>query len=76
LQRPGRGARDPLGRVLGVAAVGPLHQQAAQVPFAAPLGFFAPHEGRDVGTKGGKGRCHPVKLTLIHRCSFLTGESI
>jgi hypothetical protein len=76
LQGAGGGARDHLGHVLGVASVGLLHQQAAHVLLAAPLGFFAAKERRELRMKGGKRGRHPVKLSLIHRSSLLSGESI
>ena len=76
LQRPRRGAGNRLGHVLGVAAVGLLHQQAAQVLLAAPLGLRAAKEGGELRMKGGKRRCHPLKLCRIHRSSLLQGELI
>ena len=76
MQGARRGARDRLGDVFGVAAIGLLHQQAPHVLLAAALRLFASKEGSKIGMKGGKGGRHPVKRGLIHSSSLLIGEFI
>ena len=67
MQGPRRGAVDHLGNVLGVAAIGLLHEQPAQLLVTAFLGFPPPEEAGKPCMKAGKGRRHLTELRSIHR---------
>jgi hypothetical protein len=74
LEGTGSSARHGFSKVLGVAAVSMLEQQAAQVLLAASLSFGTAKGGGEVLMKGGKVFRHALKRCRIHLASSQTLE--
>jgi len=66
LQRARCGAVDRLGHILGIAPVGVLHQQAAQILRAARPRLLPPEERREMCLEGREGGGDIGKRGGIH----------
>lgn len=76
LQAARRGTRNALSQVFGVAAVGLLDQQPAQVLLTVLPRFRAPKPGRKFLMKLGERCRHPLELDLIDVSTSTTAQPL
>src|SRR5689334_18339526 len=66
LQGPRGSARNGLGDVFGVTAIGMLDQEAAQILFTPALGFGPPKQRGEVSMEAGEGVGNPIQVFWCH----------
>jgi hypothetical protein len=66
LEGAGIDATDSFGEIFGIAALGVLDEQAAQVAFGMLLHLLTAKQGGEVGVKGRKGGGNAVKSCVVH----------